>query len=108
LPVCYAWTNGPELTAADFSDWCGERAIQIGYIQPGKPDQNAYIERLRRSFRGDVLDAYVFGSIADVRAVTEKWLEDYKPGPAPRQPRQGATAQFLTESRTGREYTFDG
>lgn len=69
--------NGPELTAADFADWCGERAIEIGYIQPGKPDQNAYIERFNRSYRGDVLDAYVFGSIAEVRAVTEEWLEDY-------------------------------
>jgi putative transposase len=69
--------NGPELTAADFSDWCEERAIEIGYIQPGKPDQNAYIERFNRSYRGDVLDAYVFGSISEVRLVTEEWLEDY-------------------------------
>ena len=69
--------NGPELTAVDFSDWCREREIEIGYIQPGKPDQNAYIERFNRSLRGEVLDAWVFESIAEVRAVTEEWLEDY-------------------------------
>jgi putative transposase len=69
--------NGPELTAADFADWCREREIEIGHIQPGKPDQNAYIERFNRSLRDEVLDAWVFESIAEVRAVTEEWLEDY-------------------------------
>ena len=42
--------NGPELTAQVFVDWCDERRIALHYIQPGKPDQNAFIERFNRSY----------------------------------------------------------
>ena len=51
--------------------------VEIRYIQRGKPDQNAYIERFNRSYRQDVLDAYTFGSLEDARAVTEEWIADY-------------------------------
>ena len=43
--------NGPELTAEAFVEWCAAQGIAIGYIQPGKPDQNAFIERFNRTFR---------------------------------------------------------
>jgi putative transposase len=69
--------NGPELTADAFVEWCGARGIAIHYIQPGKPDQNAFIERFNRSYREEVLDAYVFASIEEVRWATDEWLEDY-------------------------------
>ena len=69
--------NGPELTAQVFVDWCDERRIALHYIQPGKPDQNAFIERFNRSYRTEVLDAYLFESLAEVRAVTERWLVTY-------------------------------
>ena len=51
--------NGPELTAETFVEWCTAQRIAIGYIQPGKPDQNAFIERFNRTFRQEVLDAYL-------------------------------------------------
>lgn len=76
-PVAFRLDNGPELTSEMFVAWCQERGIELRYIQPGKPDQNAFIERFNRSYREDVLDAYVFASIEEVRAVTEEWLEDY-------------------------------
>jgi putative transposase len=69
--------NGPELISEAFLAWCQEQRIDVRHIQPGKPDQNAFIERFNRSYRQEVLDAYVFGSIDEVRAVTEEWLEDY-------------------------------
>jgi putative transposase len=43
--------NGPELTAEAFVDWCLAQRIVIGYLQPGKPDQSAFIERFNRTFR---------------------------------------------------------
>jgi len=69
--------NGPELTAEAFVEWCRAQRIGIGYIQPGKPDQNAFIERFNRTFREEVLDAYLFDSLEQVREITEAWLATY-------------------------------
>lgn len=74
--------NGPELTAQVFTDWCQEHAIELRYIQPGKPDQNAFIERFNRSYRNEVLNAYIFASIREVQRLTDEWLttyNDYRP-----------------------------
>jgi putative transposase len=76
-PVSVRVDNGPELLAQVFVDWCAERRITVRYIQPGKPDQNAYIERFNRSYRTEILDAYLFESLAEVRALTERWLTMY-------------------------------
>jgi putative transposase len=69
--------NGAELTAAAFGEWCQCLGIELRFIQPGKPDQNAFIERFNRSYRTEVLDAYVFDSIEEVRQITEIWLREY-------------------------------
>jgi putative transposase len=63
--------------AQTFVDWCTEHAVAIHYIQPGKPDQNAYIERFNRSYRTEVLNAHLFESIAELRAMTDTWLRIY-------------------------------
>jgi len=76
-PQALRMDNGPELIAEVLADWCRDHAIDPRHIQPGKPDQNAFVERFNRSYREDVLDAYVFASIEEVQGVTEEWLEDY-------------------------------
>jgi len=76
-PAAIRLDNGPEFTSQVFLDWCEKQGIELRHIQPGKPDQNAFIERFNRSYRQDVLDAYVFASIEEVKQVTEEWLEDY-------------------------------
>ena len=69
--------NGPELTSEKFTDWCKEQDIELRFIQPGKPDQNAYVERFNRTYREEVLSAYLFNSLDDVREITADWLEQY-------------------------------
>jgi putative transposase len=76
-PATVRVDNGPELISEAFMTWCGERRIEVRHIQAGKPDQNAFIERFNRSYRHEVLDAHVFESIEDLRAITDEWLEDY-------------------------------
>jgi len=69
--------NGPELISHRLEQWAKERKIALAHIQPGKPAQNAYIERFNRTFREDVLDAYLFTSINEAREIAEQWLEEY-------------------------------
>jgi putative transposase len=69
--------NGPEFISQQFADWCKDKGIQILYIQPGKPDQNAFIERFNRTYRNGVLDAYLFDSISDVQQITDDWIKRY-------------------------------
>jgi len=69
--------NGPEYLSQVFADWCRNNRVTLNYIQPGKPNQNAYIERFNRTFRHEVLDAYVFESLRQVREITRQWITEY-------------------------------
>lgn len=69
--------NGPEFISSKLVQWCQQREIQLLYIQPGKPMQNGYIERFNGSYRRDVLDAYIFEDLHQVRVLTDLWMQDY-------------------------------
>jgi putative transposase len=76
LPKHIRVDNGPEFIAKTFQNFCKGK-VEIKYIQPGKPTQNAYIERLNRQFREDVLDAYLFENLEQVAILAEDWRRDY-------------------------------
>lgn len=76
-PIAIRVDNGPEYLSTIFANWCRERGIELRYIQPGKPNQNAYIERFNRTYRHEVLDAYVFESLRQVRRITRAWINEY-------------------------------
>lgn len=76
-PQAIRCDNGPEFTSEVFVEWCQSRNILIRYIEPGEPNQNAYIERFNRTYREEVLDSYLFEDLDDVREITNNWLIGY-------------------------------
>lgn len=77
LPQAIRCDNGPEYTAQALVDWCEAHRVELRYIQPGKPNQNAYIERFNKSYRNEVLDAHLFEDLDQVREITDTWLQRY-------------------------------
>ena len=69
--------NGPEFISSTLADWSEEHAIDLEFIQPGKPTQNSYVERFNRTYRDEVLNMYVFKTLSEVRAITEEWMDQY-------------------------------
>jgi len=69
--------NGPEFRSGYFQQWAKDRGVRIEFIQPGKPAQNGFIERFNRTYREDILDAYLFDSLQEVKKVTAKWMRSY-------------------------------
>ena len=77
LPMQLRVDNGPELISARLTDWCEQQNINLVYIQPGKPQQNGFVERFNGSFRREFLDAYLFESIRQVKEMAWFWRLDY-------------------------------
>ena len=69
--------NGPEYVSGLLKAWAEARGIRIEYIQPGKPQQNAYIERYNRTVRHEWLDQNIFGTIEEAQDQATKWLWTY-------------------------------
>jgi putative transposase len=69
--------NGPEYVSAALRSWANRRNIRVEFIQPGKPQQNAYIERYNRTVRYDWLAHYLFDSIEEVQDYATRWLWIY-------------------------------
>ncbi|MDP4213284.1 MAG: integrase core domain-containing protein, partial [Bacteroidota bacterium] len=77
LPSRIRVDNGPEFTSFEFTEWCSSTNIEITFIQPGRPMQNAFIERFNKTYRGDILDAYLFENLEEVRILTDEWMFSY-------------------------------
>jgi len=69
--------NGPEYISNLLADWALKHDIELVFIQPGNPQQNAYVERYNRTVRYDWLSQYLFSSIDEVQEHATKWLWSY-------------------------------
>lgn len=77
LPQVLRTDNGPEFLGEAFITWAKAAGMAIQYIQPGKPNQNAYIERFNRTLREELLDANLFLRLDDVREAAYWWQIEY-------------------------------
>lgn len=77
LPEMIRVDNGPEFVSHKLDVWCKERGITLAFIQPGKPTQNAYVERFNGSLRRELLNAFVFRTLDEVREKVAQWQYDY-------------------------------
>ena len=77
LPEMIRVDNGPEFISRKLDEWCKDNKVTLAFIQPGKPTQNAFIERLNGSIRSELLNAYVFKTLEEVREKAEQWKYDY-------------------------------
>ena len=76
-PAALRCDNGPEYLSQMLVDWASRYHITLLYIQPGKPTQNAYIERISRATRHEWLDMHQFESIAHAQLLATQWLWHY-------------------------------
>lgn len=76
-PLKLRLDNGPENISREMRRWAKNHNVEIVYIQPGKPAQNAYIERFNRTYREEVLDMYLFKDIDHVQRITDEWVAEY-------------------------------
>lgn len=77
LPKGLRCDNGPEMSSKEFLDWAYRRGIEVEYIEPGKPIQNAYIESFNSRFREECLNEHVFTGIDEARKRIESWRRYY-------------------------------
>ena len=76
-PAALRCDNGPEYISAELVAWANKNRITLIYIQPGKPTQNAYIERFNRTARHEWLDLHLFESLDHAQSLTTKWQWQY-------------------------------
>ena len=69
--------NGPEYISGTLMTWAQQQGIALQHIQPGKPQQNAYVERYNRTVRHEWLDQYIFETIQEAQDYATDWLWTY-------------------------------
>ena len=69
--------NGPEYISHKLKAWAEKHEIELCYIQPGNPQQIAYIERFNRTVRYDLLNQDLFSTIEEVQEKVTNWLWHY-------------------------------
>ena len=73
-PAAIRCDNGPEYLSAALVTWANQQHITLMYIQPGKPTQNAYVERFNKTVRHEWLNLHDFDSIEQAQQLATEWL----------------------------------
>lgn len=77
LPEVITVDNGPEFTGRAVDEWAWRRGVKLDCIHPGKPIENAYIERCNGRLRDECLNEHWFRTLDEARTTIEAWKQDY-------------------------------
>ena len=77
LPKAIRTDNGKEFCGRAMLSWALERGIKLRLIEPGKPNQNAYIESFNGRLRDECLNEHWFTSLSHAKALIEAWRREY-------------------------------
>ncbi len=77
LPEMIVCDNGPEFISQNLDIWAYQNKVQLKFIQPGKPTQNAFVESFNGKFRDECLNMHWFISLEHAQYEIEKWRKDY-------------------------------
>jgi putative transposase len=101
LPDTLVMDNGPEFSGRALDTWAYARGVQLRFIRPGKPIDNAFVESFNGKFRDECLNEHWFASVAEARALIEAWRVDYNTV-RPHSALHGATPEQFAHSFGGR------
>lgn len=76
-PMAIRCNNGPEYLSDAITQWAARHGIALNYIQPGKPQQNVYVERFNRTLRYEWLSQYYWDDLAHVQHFATEWMWQY-------------------------------
>jgi putative transposase len=76
-PAILVMDNGPEFVGRALDSWAYAQGIQLHFIEPSKPNQNAYVESFNGRLRDECLNEHWFPSLAEARDTVEAWRLDY-------------------------------
>lgn len=77
LPQSVTVDNGPEFVSKALDEWAYRKQLRLRFIEPGKPQQNAYIESFNGKFRDECLNEHWFLSMRHAREVISTWRQEY-------------------------------
>lgn len=80
LPDQIRVDNGPEFASHEMKLFAEKYGLELLFIPPGKPNKNGYIERFNRTYREDVLDAYIFENLSQLQLISDQWKSKYNHG----------------------------
>lgn len=105
LPQAIRTDNGKEFCGRAMLTWAHARGVRLFLIQPGKPNQNAYIESFNGRLRDECLNEHWFVSMAHARVQIEAWRREYNEE-RPKKSLGGLTPSLYAQQLAGKSITL--
>jgi putative transposase len=105
LPETLIMDNGPEFAGTALDAWAAQHGVQLHFIQPGKPVQNAFIESFNGKFRDECLNEHWFVTLQEAQLVIEAWRREYNEERTHSAIGDVTPQEFITHYQTGAQLT---